>query len=176
MEHFVFNNSHLPKSIRIATHFLMTLFLTVITLRITTATLDFFRIGSNWLQSNIEIGFMILILIFIVSFLTFDNLLMSITDTGGLLTVFLNSMKDKYDVNEYIENGYHTNFKASNFINRKEVETLDDFTDIDNSNSKKISNMDEPLEEIPMTDKTDDCADQIISTMTLGKSNNQDDL
>lgn len=163
MEHYTFNNSHLPKVVLIPIHFLLTLFLSLITINIIIKTLDFFRIGSDWLQSNVEIGFMIILLISVISILIFDTLLTSITDTGGLITVFFNLMKNDYDVNKYIENSQHTIIKESDII----------FEEIINKTEAEEINF---TEELSMTDKTEECGDTVLFTMTLAKPKKYNDL
>ena len=210
MEHYSFVSSHLPKAITIPLHLLMTLFLGLIGLNLTLKFLDFFYIGSDWLQSNSEIGLMLLLLILTISILIYDSLLTSITGTGGLLFIFFNSMKNEYSVDEYLKKSCRSTIKKSDIVFKEFIEKPEPEpeirTEIKPDTEYKIKPKIKPHtehkirskikphtkyriksrfkhkiepeikpeepeipEDLPMVDKTEECGNVVVFTMTLGK-------
>ena len=136
MQQYSFDNSHLPSIVRVPIHFVITSFLSVITLKVTLTTLDFFQIGIDLLQSNQDLGIMLVSLILIVSFLIFDSLLMPITDTGGLLNSLYTSIKNEYDVKVYMKREYATtvdelDYIRENFAKNFDLKSFCEFTETD---------------------------------------------
>lgn len=136
MQQYSFDNSHLPSIVRVPIHFVITSFLSVITLKVILRTLDFFQIGLDWSQSNQDLGIMVVFLILIVSFLIFDSLLTSITDTGGLLSSLYTSIKNEYDVKVYLKRECAStvdelNYIKENFAKNFDLKSFTEFTDAD---------------------------------------------
>jgi len=134
MQHYAFNNSHLPNAVRMIVHITIALFLSIITVKIVLTALDFFQIGIVWLQTNTELGTMIMVLILIISFLIFDSLLKPITEIGGILSALFLSIKDEYDVQVYLRREYTStvdelDYIRENFAKNFDLKSFCDFTE-----------------------------------------------
>jgi len=116
MEHYSFENKSLPVYIKIPIHLMISLFLSIITLRVILLTLDFFNVGSIWLQYNAELGAVLMVLMLCTLLFIFDAILSRLTDTGGILIIFFNTMKEEYDINRYINESYKTTKDELDFI------------------------------------------------------------
>lgn len=136
MQHYTFDNSHLPIIVRVPIHIIITLFLSVIALKVVLTSLDFFQIGLLWLQSNSDLGIMIAVLVLIISFLVFDSLLTPLTDTGGFLISLYTSVKEEYDVRVYLRREYTStmdemDYIRENFAKNFDLKSFCEFTEAD---------------------------------------------
>lgn len=136
MQHYTFDNSHLPIIVRVPIHIIITLSLSVIALKVVLTALDFFQIGLVWLQSNSDLGLMIAVLVLIISLLVFDSLLMPLTDTGGFLISLYTSIKEEYDVQVYIRREYTStmdelDYIRENFAKNFDLKSFCEFTEAD---------------------------------------------
>lgn len=133
MEQYSLDNSHLPTVIRVPIHFIITVFLSVIALKTLMTTLDFFQVGTLWLQHNNDLATMAMFLILIVLFLVFDSLVSPLTDVGGFVSTLFTSIKNGYDEQVYLKREYETTadelqYIKENFAKGFDLESFCDFT------------------------------------------------
>lgn len=134
MEQYKFDNSHLPTVVRVPIHFVITAFLSVIALKTLLTTLDFFQVGTLWLQNNTDLAVMTMFLILIVLFLVFDSLVSPLTDTGGFVNALFTSIRNEYDEQLYLKREYETTademeYIKENFAKNFDLESFCDFTE-----------------------------------------------
>ena len=99
--------------------------MSIITLRVILLTLDFFNVGSIWIQYNVELGAIGMLLMICTLFFIFDGILSHLTDTGGFVIILFNAMRDEYDINRYVNLEYNTTADDLNYIRENFAKDFD---------------------------------------------------